>query len=83
MECDTLFYAFDAQMHYVRGYTVKGWAAFKVVRVLIRWQRKDYIVCQCKYAYVHSYVPACASMLHSCVAMECGAHGMWHRVLCL
>ena len=31
MECDTLFYAFDAQMHYVCGYTVKGWAAFKVV----------------------------------------------------
>ena len=28
-------------------------------------------------------LPACAVMLHSCVAMEYGAHGMWHRVLCL
>ena len=78
MECDTLLYVFDAQMYYVHGYAVKGWAALILMYVPIRWQREVYIVFLCKYVYVYvrSCVPACAIMLHSCVAMECGAHGM-------
>ena len=69
MECGTVFYAFEVQMYYVRGYAVKGWAALKLVCVPIRWQREVYIVCQYKYAYVCSYV-CVLLMLHSCVAIQ-------------